>query len=206
MKLFKTELNFVLLWSTLVFVSTIVGSLISYLLVRNFDDRDYAFGVLLLVFVVGLFIGFGQWTAIMIKSKNIWRWIPATAIGYSVGSFSSFFLLALVGQAFFSLEDQYSDIYQSIQSILMLLVTGIFTGILQWFALGRKGRTSIKWLLVSGLGLVIGFLPTVFPVKDYIPNRMVSSVLVGSVGILLFALLTGIGAVQLIVSPEPSND
>ena len=128
-KTFKTHFNFALLWSSLVLGGALVGFSLGAFLVRDFDDREYALAVFLIIFVFGLFIGTGQWLALMIRLRNIWWWIPATAIGYSVGGFGFFFILAMLGQAFLGFDELYGGAYPWIQVTLTLLLTGMVTGL-----------------------------------------------------------------------------
>jgi hypothetical protein len=203
---FKTPFNFALLWSTLVLIGAIIGFFLGRFIVRNFDNRHYALSVLVIAFMVSLFIGVGQWLALMIRLRNVWWWIPATLIGYSVGSFVFFFIIAILGQAFFRSDQLYMRLYPWIQFALPLMLTGIFTGALQWFALGRRLSTSLKWLLVSGFGLVIGLLPVVFLANEYAAKKVGSLTLFGIIGIILFALFTGGFAGPVIVNSETNND
>lgn len=206
-KTFKSSFNFALLWSVLVAISTIVGFALAQFLAgkffnqRDYDDYDFAIALFLYILVIGFFIGTSQWIVLKIQLRKIWRWVPATAIGYPMGVFVSLFILSMLENKFARLGEQFYDVYTKIKPFAIFMLTGMFTGAMQWFALGRKLTTSIKWVLVSGLGFMLGCLFILVPDNVHHTNR-----LVGIMGVIGFGLLTGVFASLLVVSPEMKNE
>lgn len=194
---FKEHFNFTVLWSAFVVISAVIGFSLGIFLVRDIDDHYYfALSVFLFIFVLSFSVGVGQWLALFINLRNFWIWIPLTAIGYSVGSFVFLFILASLGSTFLDYDELYFGAYPWILMTVTLLLTGMFTGCLQWIALGKKLKTSITWSVVSGVSLVIGFLYPFSPVAAY--QEPTPFLLV--VCVLVYAVITGVFASSLIVS------
>ncbi len=196
---FKEGFNFTVLWSAFVVTSAIIGFSLGLFLVRDIDDHYYfALSVFLFIFVLSFSIGTGQWLTFFIKRRNFWSWPLLTAIGYSAGSFVFLFVLTSLGSIFLDYDDLYFGAYPWILTTLTLLLTGMFTGCLQWIALGKKLKTSTTWSVVSGVSLVIGFLYPFSPAAAFqAPTPFLFVVCV-----LVYALITGAFANSLITSAK----
>ena len=122
------------------------------------DDGDYEF-LMSALFLVGLFMGFGQWIVIRNKIKITKSWIFATTIGFSIGGLVSFQFL------YFLVQYDY-NFYMFYGTILIggtFIGAGIFMGFFQWLSLKRKLAGSFLWSLVNGLSFLIGLLPMLLP-------------------------------------------
>lgn len=205
-KFLKSQLNFALLWSVLVLISAIAGFSITGLLNRNLDDRDYTIRLLLTLLLIGLLIGLGQWLAIRSKIKNGLTWIAATAIGFSVGSFLSFFIVGMVAQSLLGPENRHAGTYQWVEAMTANMMTGIFTGGLQWLTLRRKSTTTLRWLLLSGVSLVAGYMVNVFAVDLFSINDLEFSIRFGIIGGFVFTFSTCAFAELLIPHSKLAND
>ena len=192
-KTHKEYFKIFLLWVPLVSIGSLVGLSLGRFLTKNFGDRDFGLTLFIALILVGLFIGLGQWIVINSRLKKVWYWTPATAIGFSFGSFISYFIVSIIGR---SLLHRYYEVYQWIEMPATLMAAGMFTGALQWLALKRRLAESIKWLLVSGLSLTLGFVALNF--IDESPLAYVGSSIFG----LTVGLLTGVFAEPLILRPE----
>lgn len=155
-----------------------------------------------LVFLVGLFMGLGQWIVINTKIKKAYGWILATMIGFSLGSFISFWVFALL----LPVAGKYYEVIDWILMIGTLLGAGMFTGFCQWVSLKRKIAGALKWSLVTGMSFVIGIFPLrlvslLFPIST-IPisttNRIITFIVISG----LIALVSGYFSEPFLINPE----
>ncbi len=105
-----------------------------------------------LLFLVGLFMGFGQWIVINTKRKKSQGWILATLIGFSFGSLVSFWFftfLSIIG-------DKLSQDYEWIWMIGAGAGAGMVTGFFQWVSLNEEKTDWLKWSLIMALSLAAG--------------------------------------------------
>ena len=203
-----TSLKFFLLWLTLVSIGYFIGSNLGDFLTRDFEDRDFALGSFLVLALIGLFVGLGQWIVLNFKIKSIWQWIPATAIGFSCGGFLAYFFISLLGRRLLHLDiylDMYHGAYQWIEMTATLFVTGMFIGALQWIALKKTLITSLKWLLISGLSLAIGYDVAYYIAQTHSEYFSFSSIQFGAIFVLIFGFITGAFAEGLIIRPRFSS-
>ena len=196
----KTYSNFFLLWFPIVSISTYIGVLLSspigtflFRLRRHSystgDDGDLE-TTLSFLLLVALFLSFGQWLVINTRIKKAQYWIPATIIGFLVGSIVYLFIFVYL---LIFLEVNYVQV----AGFMML---GIFAGICQCASLKKKFSIWIKWSLVTGLSLSIGYL-LMLMVSNYTKELTISSALFsGAVG-----LISGIYAKPLIILSENGN-
>ncbi len=205
---------FFLLWLTIVSISICLAILLAaplgdFLYENNgmsysASNDGFFEGILSLVFLVGLFMGFGQWIVINTKIKKAYSWILATIIGFSFGIFISFLGFVLLS----SVAGKYYKIFGWINMIGTLSGAGIFTGFCQWVSLKRKIAGALNWSLVTGMSFVIGFLPIflipfLFSVSSTTdPIVRIISVIVSSV---LIALVSGYFSEPLIIYSEIEN-
>jgi len=139
--------KFWLLW----ILFTCIGSSFAFTLagsfLNQFDDNtlDYYFPFFapLAVVVTGLFIGFGQWLTLRTRLKGSIFWIPATAIGPLLGLFFGIGVNLMLPDS--------NTVYNWIDTLIISIVAGIFTGTLQWVSLHSKFIGFYKWILASGL-------------------------------------------------------
>lgn len=213
-KIKKHISSFFLLWLIVVSISICLAILLAaplgdFLYKNNgmsysASNDGFFEGVLSLIFLVGLFMGFGQWIVINTKIKKAYSWILATIIGFSLGVFISFWGFVLLS----SVTGKYYKIFEWIRMIGTLSGAGIFTGFCQWTSLKRKIAGALKWSLVTGMSFVIGFLPiflvpflfSVSPTTN--PIIRIIAVIVSSV---LTALVSGYFSEPLIIYPEIEN-
>jgi len=198
------SLKFFLLWLSLVSIGYFIGSNLGEFLTRDFDDRDFALASFLLLVLIGLFVGLGQWIAINSKIKSTWQWIPATAIGFSFGGFIAYFFVSLLEMGLMYVGMYYSA-YQWIEMNATLLVTGIFIGALQWIVLKKTLATSLKWLLISGLSLAVGYDVAYYVAQIHSEYFSFGSIQFGAVFVLIFGFVTGAFAERLIIRPRLSS-
>lgn len=193
------SLKFLLLWIALVSVGYFIGSNLGGFLTRDFDDRDFALESFLLLALIGLFIGLGQWIAIQSRVKTTWIWIPVTAMGFPFGGFISLLLVSLIMDRELAYLSTYPEVYRWVEMTVTLMATGMFAGALQWLALKRKLKQSIKWVLVSGLSLTVGYEVAYFNAQEYSEYFSFNSIQFGLIFSLIFGLLTGVFAESLII-------
>jgi len=142
-------------------------------------------GVLSLLLLTGLFMGFGEWVVINTKIKKAHNWILATLIGFALGSFISFLIFSLISVI----------VGKWIQMIGSLAGAGLFTGICQWVSLKRKITTSLRWSLVMASSFAIGMgLNSLIDYSSRATSFIIFSITVG--------LISGIFVESLIVQPE----
>jgi len=153
------------------------------------DDGDFEF-LISALFLVGLFMGFGQWIVISNIIKITKGWILATTIGFSIGGLGSFLFL------YFLLPYDYNfyTVYNAILIGGTFIGAGILMGFLQWLSLKRKLAGSFLWSLANGLSLLIGLLPTLLPSYFMFISFFIS--------IGLMTLTTGYFVEKLIIRPE----
>ena len=141
-----------------------VGSLIGASL-DSFLTNDF-----ILLFLLGLLIGLGQWAVINFRLKNVWGWIPATAVGFSLGAYISVFVVSIsfiildfpenpsyIGEYDYSAYAAYSTVWDQWFVFMVAMGAGVFTGALQWPALQREMEPPLKWWLISGLSLAVAY-------------------------------------------------
>ena len=201
----KTYIKTFLLWFPVVSISLYIGILLSspigdffYALrdVAPSASDDGSFEVTLSrILLVGLFAGFGQWIVINSKIRNSQLWIPATIIGFLIGSFTSFFLFAFLSGVL--LSDKFYRAIEWITIIGTFMGAGSITGIFQWASLKKNIRNSFNWSLVTGLSFTIGFIASIM--VDPFSTRSQISWLVFSTA---FGLISGIFAEPLIIRPN----
>lgn len=148
-------------------------------------------GVLSALFLVGLFMGFGQWLVINTKIKRAYGWILATLIGFSIGMLVFFWIFAVIA----AIADNFYRVYEWIWMIGTGAGAGISTGGCQWISLKRKLMDSIKWGLVMALGIVVGMFLLLLVASLFLePSSLIFSITVG--------LISGLFAESLIIRPE----
>jgi hypothetical protein len=201
----KTHIKTFLLWFPIVSISIYIGALLSSPIGEFvYDLRDVApsasddgsfEAILSEILLVGLFAGFGQWVVINSKIRNSQLWIPATILGFLIGSFNSFFLFAFVSSAL--LSDKFYRPNEWITVIGTLMGAGSLTGMFQWASLKKNLRNSFNWSLVTGLSLTLGFMANIYVARYPTENQM--GWLVFSI---VFGLISGIFAEPLIIRPN----
>jgi hypothetical protein len=162
-KMLKTYFAIFLSWCLFVSVGSLIGASLASFLTTNF---------FLLLFLLGLFIGLGQWTVINFRLKRVWSWIPATAIGFPLGLYISIFVVSIsfiildfpetpsypeYSEYSYSAYLAHSEVWNQWFELMVAMGTGVFTGLLQWLALQREMEPPLKWLLISGLSLAIAY-------------------------------------------------
>jgi len=194
-KIEKKQFFFFLLWFLIVSVCIYLGALLSYPLgeyLYTHNGMSYSAsndgffeGVLSLLLLTGLFMGFGEWVVINTKIKKSHNWILATLIGFALGSFISFLIFSLISVI----------VGKWIQMIGSLAGAGLFTGICQWVSLKRKITTSLRWSLVMASSFAIGMgLNSLIDYSSRATSFIIFSITVG--------LISGIFVESLIVQPE----
>jgi len=194
-KIEKKQFFFFLLWFLIVSVCIYLGALLSYPLgeyLYTHNGMSYSAsndgffeGVLSLLLLTGLFMGFGEWVVINTKIKKAHNWILATLIGFALGSFISFLIFSLISVI----------VGKWIQMIGSLAGAGLFTGICQWVSLKRKITTSLRWSLVMASSFAIGMgLNSLIDYSSRATSFIIFSITVG--------LISGIFVESLIVQPE----
>ncbi len=226
LKIDKKQFSFFLLWFPLVSICIYLGILLSNPLgdyLYTFNTRGSAASndgtvedVLASMLLVGLFMGFGQWVAINTRIKRSYGWILATFIGFSVGSFISFWVLRILSNflqdLFFQMSPnlfgyagKYYEIYQQVEVFVLgfglCTGTGVFTGICQWVALRRNYLSSFKWSAVMSLSYFIGsVLLSFLSSLDYRSEEIrLFSIAIFSITV---GLISGVFAEPLIIRPE----
>jgi hypothetical protein len=191
--------KFFLLWFFIVSTCIYLGILLSrplgdFLYSHNgksysASNDGFSEGILSLLLLVGLFMGFGQWLVINTKVKKAYGWILATLIGFGVGSFVSFLIFAVI---FSKIPYKYHIVYDWLWMIGTGAGAGICTGACQWVSLKRKIADSIKWSLVMALSFAIGM------VLFFLPGSLSSEISTIIVSIAV-GLISGIFAESLII-------
>ena len=201
LKIEKTHFSFFLLWFPTVSICIYLGTLLAeplgqYLYIHNgrgssASNDGTVEWIIAFTLLVGLFMGFGQWIAINTKIKKSYGWILATPIGFSVGSFISFWISARIELFFQDISEH--EVYQWVVIFGMCAGIGIFTSICQWIALRRNYLSSFKWSAVMTLSFLIG------GVLEYLvdPSRAASFIIFS----ITVGLISGIFAEPLIVRP-----
>ncbi len=198
-KMPKKSIKFALRWSVVVSICTIVGFTVGMFLFLHIDEYWYAELMFLLIFVLGLFVGMGEWFVIHSKVRNSWWWIPATAIGYSVGGFSFFVFVSWLEKFFIRFAYQDAEV----KTIVILILTGMLTGILQCLTLGKRLTIILQWALVSGLShAAVEFLIVYSPFHGNGTVQTIASIIFGIICVLAFSFLTGIFAGMAFVDSE----
>jgi hypothetical protein len=199
--MFKTQkTRFFWLWFPVVSICIYLGIILSQPMgefLYNHNGMSYSVSndglfeeVLSLLFLVGLFMGFGQWIVINTRIKQTYGWVPATLIGLGFGSVVSFFLFGLLS----SITDQ----YPAFERILIIGATagaGMFTGFCQWVSLKGETTDFLKWSLAMALSLVVG-ISFLFLVV-FIPLAVVTLLSSSAVG-----LISGVFAEPLLIESE----
>jgi hypothetical protein len=150
------------LWVLVTSVGSAIGVTFAGRFEGLFDDYSLQLFFLVEIALGGLLISFGQWMILRTKRTGTWGWIPATAIGLPVGFFVGFWINEFLPGSLIA--------NKWIQTYVMASVAGIFAGTLQWIALQRKLKNSLKWILVSTLSWGIGITITGFIFETYLSN------------------------------------
>jgi len=207
LKIRKHISPFFLLWFTVVSISICIAVFLSSplgeFIYKHNGKADSASNdgtvefFLSFLFLVGLFMGFGQWVVINTKIKKTYGWILATLIGFSIGTFVSLWFFSLI----LRFSDKYYKIYDVIHLVGTLAGAGMFTGFCQWIYLKRKIADSLKWSLVNGLSFSMGFLPTSV-VSGYPVDHPVAWAISIIVSVALGTLISGCFVESLIIRPH----
>ena len=91
-------------------------------------------------------MGVGQWVLLHSRVKNMWRWIPATALGLPAG-----ILFGFCGGTFF-----------------MSITVGLLTSIIQWLAIRKNLDGSLRWILISTISWASGMTIALYLVQNYL--------------------------------------
>jgi hypothetical protein len=201
LKMERTRLSFFLLWFPIVSVCIYLGTLLSYPLGEYFYHHNgmpyspgndgYFEGAASILFLVGLFMGFGQWIVINTKIKKVHNWVLATLIGFVFGSVISVFFFAFT----MPITGKYYKVYEWISMTGSLAGSGWITGFCQWLSLGRKISTSLRWSAVMAFSFAIGMvLNSLLDTSFRVTSFLIFSIVVG--------LISGIFAESSLVQPE----
>jgi hypothetical protein len=138
----KSAFLFLLGWITVTALGWSIGLSI---LVR--DDRPYR--LLLLALVIGGFMSsVGQWIMLRTKmKKSLGNWILATTAGIPFGLFIGFQIHELL----LPLYTEYWSLWKAL--LIVLMITGLCKGVVQWLVLFGN-RPSAIWLMLSSLSLI----------------------------------------------------
>ncbi len=207
LKIEKTHFSFFLLWFPTVSVCIYLGTLLAeplghYLYIHNgrgssaSNDGTWE-GLIALMLLVGLFMGFGQWIAINTRIKKSYGWILATPIGFSVGSFISFWIFVRILPNLFQNVSEHYEVYQRVEEFIewvgICAGIGIFTSVCQWVVLRRNYLSSFKWAAVTSLSFVIGGVLAIL----FDPGRTVPFIIFS----ITVGLISGVFAEPLIIRP-----
>jgi len=196
----KASSRSIFLWFPIVSISTYIGVLLSsslgtilFRLRRNSytasDDGDLEL-ILSFIFLVSLFMGFGQWFVINTRIKRVHYWIPATIIGFLLGSIVYFFIFANMLL--------FLDVYY--HRVISFMLVGMFAGICQCVSMKKKPSILIKWSLITGVGLAFGHWLALL-VSNYTSNLFISWMFFSTA----IGLITGIFAEPMIIRPKTEN-
>ena len=130
--------------------------------------------------LAGLCIGFGQLVILGSTLKGVWRWASATAIGLPLG-------YSIGGSVIDLLFAPFSP-YAWVQVALAASIAGLFIGLLQWLALGRKWKDALRWMLVSALSWGIGITATF----SFIDDRYLLNIYLGYLSAPIGGLFLGV--------------
>src|SRR5215813_6069839 len=138
----KNGFLFMLSWISVTALGWSIGLSI---LVR--DDRPYR--LLLLALVIGGFISsVGQWTMLRATmKKSLGNWILATTAAIPFGLFIGFQIHDLLLPIYM----EYWSLWRAL--LIVLMITGLFKGVVQWLVLFGKHPSAI-WLMLSSLSLI----------------------------------------------------
>jgi len=158
------------LWAFVTSISSIVGFSLGYLISDYLiPDRYFANHHLqtpflfIIITIVGLIIGFGQWTLLRATLEKSWKWIPATTIGLPLGLFIGFIVVNIL-LIFIDLQNTW------IVYFITAGIAGAFIGTLQGFALYAKLQGLVTWILVSALGWGFGFAIISFASETFLSH------------------------------------
>ncbi len=162
----KPSTSFFLLWIFIVSISTLAAVLLGSKLIGVLWNDNVPYGnfnfeeeVLFQIFLIGLFMGFGEWVVLNIKFKKVhnqisYYWFPATFIGLPVGCVISFFICIVASNILQPIGHYYYKIFEFISLIIFgfafPFMSGAIVGTLQWLSLKREFKKSLKWELASG--------------------------------------------------------
>jgi len=136
-------------------VSWIIGPLFSW------DEYDFYF-VFVMLFLIGLLVGFCQWLILRARFKNAWGWIPVTASMLPIGIYVGFLGLASV------VPSEFIGIPVAEHDYLVAGCTaGILLGVFQWLSLHKGTRDIWRWILASVLSWGIGIAIPLFMMDTY---------------------------------------
>jgi len=225
LKIKKHISSFFLLWVIVVSVgittATLLASPLGDLIFKlrgeewsqwNDGSSENAFA---LIFLMGLFVAFGQWIVINTKLKKAYNWIPATFFGFLIGGIISSFIWGMLYQIGLALlpsppkwMDYFSYYYPIANQILDFatpMTTGMIAGMFQWVSLKRKVANSLKWSVITGLSLAIGILPMSLVPRLAQRNYPIIGIITGIVSVLLITSISGYFAESLIIRPAIDN-
>ena len=98
--------------------------------------------------IIGVALGVLQWITLQQRLRHAWRWIVATALGWSLGSGIILFFMP------------------NVMDFIAGVVIGITTGTAQWMILRREIHWAGWWIVINvvawttGLALLPGILLT----------------------------------------------
>ena len=133
-----------ILWLVVTVFGLTIGMAIGLSLVSDYFFRPLY--ILIGFSISGLIVGFGQWILLRSRIRNMWRWIPATAIGLPLG-----ILLGFWGGI-----------------IPMAIAAGLFTSVFQWIALRRNLKDSSQWIVISVISWGVGITTALYLHDNYL--------------------------------------
>ncbi len=188
--------------SACIYLGILLSNPLGYFLYRHSPDfartDGYAEGILSLLLLVGLFMGFGQWLVINTKIKRAYGWILATLIGFGIGTLVSFWIFVALS----TIGDNFRQVYDWVSMIGTGAGAGILTGVCQWISLKRKLADSVKWALVMALGIAVSMISSLLVASIFNEAGLISGISVGLISSVSVGLISGLFAESLIIGPE----
>jgi hypothetical protein len=186
----KLTKSFWLSWMLATYISSVVGSALGAILAQFVtqltDDRDAVLSVFAFLSMWGLSIGIGQWIILKTRMTEAWTWIPATAIGLSLG------LLLGYGVIFILFESSLSNATEMLHIFLAATIAGVITGALQWTTLARWSKRALPWVSVSAISWSVGIIAVLFLINFMDDKGIDFKYLNLPLGFMLAGILPGI--------------
>jgi len=145
--------------------------------------------------IIGILLGIGQWIILRTHLKNMWAWIPLTAIGFLLGLFLGLYL-----------GDRFDSGYWNPS---MPIAVGTVLGITQWPVIAKQVTRSILWIPMSIISWTIGLGITLVVFDHFTTNYILVNYSLefgAGLGLLCGILVGSISGIFLISHIRMSRD
>ena len=176
-------------WTLLTMVGLAAGIVAAILLDRPIEA---VVGMMLvtpiLTLVAGAILGSSQWFQLRALLKHARLWVLATCVGLGVGLVFGVVTVEKVGTLLAGHRPRLmhlSPLQRALSFAVLGIITGVWVGAVQWFAVLRRQFKSSSWIPISAVSLGVAF-----SVSSLIVDGLLGGI-ASPLGVIFFVLLAG---------------